>query len=133
MARTKQASEGRIEAPADLPAGASAVWAGIVDALPRDFFGPQDTRLLAQYCHAAWRASLEIKRDKRKAGTADMQVVKDCAGIVKALGAQLRLAPSSRIDAERAGSARRRARSELRRDAEAATDWRAALPGRLDS
>ncbi len=133
MARTTIAAEGRIEAPSDLPAGAAAIWREIVEALPSDFFGPQDRRLLAQYCHAAWRASLEIRRDKKKAGSADMRIAKDCGQIVRALGAQLRLAPSSRIDPRSAGSARRRARTELRPDAGAATDWRAALRGGLDS
>ena len=134
MPRTKIAvAPGRVEPLAELPDGARTVWREIVDALPADHFGPQDRALLAQYCHAAWRHRLEVKKDRRKVGAAALAVVRDTVAVLGKLGPQLRLAPSSRIDAERAGSARRRARTQLQPEAEKLTDWRAAMPGRLDS
>jgi len=127
--RRKIAPSGRVAPLSNLPAGAKTIWLEIVDALPAEHFGIQDRTLLALYCHAAWRAGLEVSRDRRKAGSADRTVLRESVAILGKLGPQLRLCPSSRIDAERAGTAGRRARTELRPDAESLTDWRAALDG----
>ena len=119
----------RIEAPPSLPKGAQTIFAGIVDALAADHFGPQDRHHLAAYVHAAWRHDKEMARDRRRAGTGDPAIIAASIAAMGRLGPQLRIVPSSRIDAERAGTSRRRASVELK-PAEAtgaAGDWRSEL------
>jgi phage terminase small subunit len=123
----KKAPSGRVAPQTSLPEAAKVIWREITEALPAEHFGVQDRPALGLYVHAAWRAQGEIARDKRKIGTADAAVLRDCLGVLTRLGPQLRLSPSSRVDPRVAGSASRRGRSELRPDSATLTDWRDAL------
>ncbi len=127
MPRRKPAPGKRIEPVAALPEAAKTIWKGITDALPADFYGPQDRHLLAQYCYAVWRGEREIARDRRKAGSADPAVIRESVRVLGKLGPQLRLAPSSRIEPKTAATGMRRAKTEQRPEAAESHDWRAEL------
>jgi len=127
MPRRKPTPAARIEPLASLPAGAQSIWREITQALPADFYGPQDRHLLAQYCYAAWRGEREIARDRRKAGSADPAVIGESVRVLGKLGPQLRLAPSSRIEPKTAATGMRRAKTEQRPEPAESDDWRAEL------
>ena len=97
-----------LKPPADLPAGAVGIWKRIVGTKASGHFDAADEGHLTAYVWAEWRYRLEVKRDKRKAGTADMGVIRDCLATMAKYGPQLRITPSSRLDRDRAGSSSRR-------------------------
>ncbi len=134
MARTKQPRRpGRLPPPISLPAGAATMWRALVESLPEGHFEAQDEAHLEAYIFAAWRHRLEVKRSARKSATAvDAAVIRDTTGIMARLGPQLRLVPSARIDHKQASRAPAIAEQELRSEPEAAGDWRAALPDKLN-
>lgn len=91
------------------------LWRGIVDSLPADFFRPGDSPLLVAYCKAYsfWLQASEdmevngitITDDKgrRQANPAHSILVTQASAMAQ-LAVKLRLSPSSRISAQKAGT-----------------------------
>jgi len=130
MARTrKDLNFTRIKPPRSLPKGARTIWAGIVGALDKDHFGPQDRHHLAAYCYAAWRHGAEMARDSKRMGTADAGIIAGSVSVMARLGPQLRLTVSSRVEARTAANSGRRAATELKPPEATGGpgDWRSEL------
>lgn len=127
MARKRRPrTNAQLEAPTGLPAGARAIWDQIVGAKAADHFDLADTEHLRAYVYAAWRLQLEIKKDQRKAGTADSKVIQDATSIMARFGPQLRITVSSRMEPRTAGSSNTRKQTEAQTDAPS-NDWRARV------
>ena len=119
----------RLEAPSELPRGARRIWLEITEALPADYFLPQDSHHLQAYVFAAWLLQREIKRGARSSQSVDRRSLRDCVAMMARLGPQLRLTASARFDKTVAGAANRRAKRELDVDpASEELDWRDVLP-----
>lgn len=113
----------RPDAPLDLTPEQSEVWNRVVDAMPADWFSPENHPLLSQYCRhvvdarrIAQLIDQECARSDLDVGEYDrlLKMQHQQSSALKALAASMRLAQQAKYNAQSAATADKRGKTVRR-------------------